>query len=79
MSDGEQDVTLLVWGFPVPTKSNGRKMWPREIKEMAAAKFAAGYTVAAIARKVIGQSAHRAMAVRQTCQLDRDTVHPAKA
>lgn len=53
MSDSEQDTPLVVWGFPVPTKSNGRKMWPKQIKEMAAAKFAAGHTVAAIAREVM--------------------------
>ena len=53
MSDREQDNPLVVWGFPVPTKSNGRKMWPREITEMAATKFAAGHTVAAIARDVM--------------------------
>lgn len=53
MSDSEQDTPLVVWGFPAPTKSNGRKMWPKQIKEMAAAKFAAGHTVAAIAREVM--------------------------
>lgn len=65
MSDSEQDVPLVVWGFPVPTKSNGRKMWPREIKEMAAAKFAAGHTVAAIARDVLANESLVGKWVRQ--------------
>lgn len=65
MSDSEQDVPLVVWGFPVPTKSNGRKMWPREIKEMAAVKFAAGHTVAAIARDVMANESLVGKWVRQ--------------
>lgn len=65
MSDSEQDAPVVVWGFPVPTKSNGRKMWPREIKEMAAAKFAAGHTVAAIAREVMANESLVGKWVRQ--------------
>lgn len=37
----------------MPTKSNGRKIWSKQIKEMAAAKFTARHTVAAIAREVM--------------------------
>lgn len=53
MSDSEQDTPLVVWGLQVPTRSNGRKMWPKQIKEMAAEKFAAGQTVAALAREIM--------------------------
>lgn len=51
MSDGEFEGPLVIWGIPVPTKSNGRKMWPTEIKTMAAEQVAAGKTVAEIARE----------------------------
>lgn len=52
MSGSKQEGPFDVWGFKVPRKANGRSMWPRQIKEMAAAKFAAGHTVAAIAREL---------------------------
>lgn len=50
MSDVELEGPLVIWGIPVPRKSNGRKMWPAEIKVMAAERVAAGKTVAEIAR-----------------------------
>ena len=65
MSDREQDDPLVVWEFPVPTKSSGRKMWPREIKEMAAAKFVARHTAAALARDVMANESLVGKLVRQ--------------
>lgn len=65
MSDSEQDVPLVVRGFPGPTTSNGHKMWPREVTEMTAAKFAAGHTVAAIARDVLANKSLVGKWVRQ--------------
>ncbi len=50
MSDSAQYTAVVAWGFPVLTKSNGHKMWPTKIKEKATAKFAAGHSLAAIAR-----------------------------
>ncbi len=44
MSDRKQDTPLVVSEFTVPTKSNERKIWRKQIKEMTAPKFAAGHT-----------------------------------
>lgn len=52
MFDGEQDASRVIWGHPVPKKSNGRYMWPEQIKVMAAERVAAGATIAEVAREL---------------------------
>lgn len=39
----------MIWGIPVPRKSNGRKMWPTEIQFVVVEQVAAGKSVAELA------------------------------
>lgn len=77
MSDDEQQRPLVVWGIPVPRKSNGRNMWPAPIKAMAAERFMAGHTVAAIAREVTANESLVGKWIRDHKRADPDGAAPS--
>lgn len=77
MSDSEQQGPLVVWGIPVPRKSNGRNMWPTQIKAMAAERFMAGQTVAAIAREVTANESLVGKWIRDNRRADAEGAAPS--
>ena len=79
MLDGGQDGPLVVRGIPVPRKPNGHHMCPARIKAVAAERFMAGQTVAAIAREVSANGSLAGKWIRDHKRADPDGGLPSGA
>ncbi len=53
MLDGEvPEKVEVVWGFAVPTRSGGRRKWPKALRTMAVERIAAGEGIREIAEEI---------------------------
>ena len=53
MLDGEVPEKVdTVWGFAAPTRSGGRRKWPKELRAMAVEKIAAGEGIREISEEI---------------------------
>lgn len=52
MSEENESDDAVIWGIPVVTADNGRRVWPDALKAMAAEKVAAGAKILEIAKEV---------------------------
>ena len=52
MLDEKEGGDVVVWGFPVITADNGRRIWPDELKAMAVKKIEAGSKIVTVAKEI---------------------------
>lgn len=52
MLDEKDGGDVVVWGIPVITADNGRRIWPDELKAMAVKKIKAGTKIVTIAKEI---------------------------
>ncbi|PYF06936.1 transposase [Rhodobacter viridis] len=52
MLDEKEGGDVVVWGIPVITADNGRRIWPDEIKAMAVKKIEAGTKIVTVAKEI---------------------------
>ncbi|PYF05927.1 transposase [Rhodobacter viridis] len=52
MLDEKEGGDVVVWGCPVITADNGRRIWPDELKAMAVKKIEAGTKIVTVAREI---------------------------
>ncbi|KQB15298.1 transposase [Rhodobacter capsulatus] len=52
MLDEKEGGDVVVWGIPVITADNGRRIWPDELKAMAVKKIEAGTKIVTVAKEI---------------------------
>jgi len=52
MLDEKEGGDAVVWGIPVITADNGRRIWPDELKAMAVKKIEAGTKIVTVAKEI---------------------------
>ncbi|TKD25131.1 hypothetical protein FBT96_03860 [Rhodobacter capsulatus] len=52
MLDEGEGGDVVVWGIPVITADNGRRIWPDELKAMAVQKIEAGTKIVTVAKEI---------------------------
>lgn len=52
MADDDVVSEKVVWGYPIPVGSDGKRMWPAAVKQIALRKVADGATARSVAAEI---------------------------